>query len=161
MLNIFRLLMAGRNGALLLLLICQCLFWSLSLRQLYHLWKSSLMLHWFCLSWLFHLWELSLLLHLPSLILGPLLTPPLHGAQWILCFCYTLEATYQEVVHWRSNCFKIPYGNVGKRFVLELARLFRAAGEGFSLESIALKAAFTLCSLVHPAIPRIRIIFHV
>lgn len=63
-------------------------------------------------------------------------------------FCHTLEATFQEVVHWRSNCFKIPYGNVGKRFVLEIARLFRAAGEGSSLESITLKAAFTLCSLV-------------
>ena len=63
-------------------------------------------------------------------------------------FCHTLEAIYQEVVHWRSNCFKIPYGNAGKRFVLELARLFQAAGEGSSLESIALKAVFTLCSLV-------------
>lgn len=55
-------------------------------------------------------------------------------------FCHSLEATYQEIVHWRSNCFTIPNGNVGKRFVLELARLFRAAGEGSSLESIALKA---------------------
>ena len=63
-------------------------------------------------------------------------------------FCHALEATYQEVVHWRSNCFKIPNGNVIKKFVLELARLFRAAGEGSALEGIALKAAFTLCSLV-------------
>ena len=30
----------------------------------------------------------------------------------------------------------------------ELARLFRSAGEGSSLESIALKAAFTFCTLV-------------
>ena len=37
---------------------------------------------------------------------------------------------------------------MGKRFVLELARLFQAAEEGSSSESIALKAAFTLCSLV-------------
>ena len=63
-------------------------------------------------------------------------------------FCHALEATYQEVVHWRSNCFKIPQGNVTKKFVVELARLFRAAGEGSTLECIALKAAFTLCSLV-------------
>ena len=63
-------------------------------------------------------------------------------------FCHTLEATYQEVVHWRSNCFKVLYNNAGKIFVLELARLFQAAGKGYSLESIALKAAFTLCSLV-------------
>ena len=32
--------------------------------------------------------------------------------------------------------------------VLELARLFRAAGEGSTLERIALKAVFMLCSLV-------------
>ena len=37
---------------------------------------------------------------------------------------------------------------MGKKFVLELARLFQAAGEGSSLESNALKAAFTLCLLV-------------
>ena len=63
-------------------------------------------------------------------------------------FCHALEATYQEVVHWRCNSFKIPHGNVTKKFVFELARLFRAAGEGSALESIALKVAFTLCSLV-------------
>ena len=63
-------------------------------------------------------------------------------------FCHALEVTYQEVVHWRSNCFKIPNGNVIKKFVLELARLFRAAVEGCAVEGIALKAACTLCSLV-------------
>ena len=32
--------------------------------------------------------------------------------------------------------------------MLELAKLlFKAAGEGYSLESVALKAVFTLCSL--------------
>ena len=54
-------------------------------------------------------------------------------------FCHALEAAYQEIVHWRSNCFSVPHGNSGKHFVLELARLFRVAGEGSSLESIALK----------------------
>ena len=63
-------------------------------------------------------------------------------------FCHSLEASCSEVVHWRNNSFKIPSGNVGKKFVLELARLFRSAGEGSSLESIALKAAFTFCTLV-------------
>ena len=63
-------------------------------------------------------------------------------------FCHSLEAVYGEVVYWRSNCFKIPSGNFGKKFVLELARLFRSAGEGSSLESIALKATFTFCILV-------------
>ena len=55
-------------------------------------------------------------------------------------FCHALEAAYQEVVHWRSNCFKIPHGNVTTKLVLELARLFLAAGEGSTLECIALKA---------------------
>ena len=43
---------------------------------------------------------------------------------------------------------------MGKKFVLELARLFRAAGKGSLLEGIALKAAFTLCSLVLQKPPR-------
>ena len=63
-------------------------------------------------------------------------------------FCHALEAAYQEIVHWRSNCFSVPHGNCGEHFVLELASLFRTAGEGSSLESVAMKAAFTLCSLV-------------
>ena len=63
-------------------------------------------------------------------------------------FCHALEAAYQEVVHWKCNCAKNLYGNVTKKLVLELARLFRAAGEGSTLECIALKAAFILCSLV-------------
>ena len=63
-------------------------------------------------------------------------------------FCHALEAAYQEVVHWRRNCFKIPHGNVTTKLVLELGRLFCAAGEGSTLECIALKAVFTLCSLV-------------
>ena len=33
-------------------------------------------------------------------------------------FCHSLEASYSEVVHWRNNSFKIPSGNVGKKFVL-------------------------------------------
>ena len=39
-------------------------------------------------------------------------------------FCHSLESAYTEVVHWRINCYKIPSGNLGKKFVLELARLF-------------------------------------
>ena len=63
-------------------------------------------------------------------------------------FCHALEATYKEVVHWRCNSFKTLHGNVTNKFVFELARLFQAAGERSTLECIALKAAFTLCSLV-------------
>ncbi len=39
------------------------------------------------------------------------------------------------------NYFEVPYGNVGKSFVSELARLFKAFAIGSALESIALKAA--------------------
>ena len=56
-------------------------------------------------------------------------------------FCNALNSAYQEVVNWKSNCFRIPSGKCGKRFVSELARLFRAAGEKSALESIAIKAA--------------------
>ena len=63
-------------------------------------------------------------------------------------FRHALEVTYQEVVHWRNNCFRVPHGNAGKKFVLELARLFRATGEGLALEGVVLTAAFTLCALV-------------
>ena len=38
-------------------------------------------------------------------------------------FAMTLDATYAEVVHWRRNCFTVPYGKGGKEFVRELSRL--------------------------------------
>lgn len=38
--------------------------------------------------------------------------------------CHSLEVTYQEVVLWRCISFKIPYGNVTKKFVLEPFHLF-------------------------------------
>jgi len=66
----------------------------------------------------------------------------------LIGFCHSLEADYSEVVHWKGNSFRIPSGNFGKKFVLELVRLFRFAGEGSSLELIALKVAFTFCVLV-------------
>ncbi len=59
-------------------------------------------------------------------------------------FIHSLAATYAEVVHWRRNCFKVPFGNAGKSFVTELARLFKAFAEKSSLESVALKAAIVL-----------------
>ena len=61
----------------------------------------------------------------------------------------SLDAAYQEIVHWKKNSFDVPHGSVGKHFVAELAWLFRAAvGEGSSLESIALKAVFVVCVLL-------------
>ena len=38
-------------------------------------------------------------------------------------FCKELQLTYDEVVHWRKNCFTIPLGNAGKSLVDELRRL--------------------------------------
>lgn len=59
-------------------------------------------------------------------------------------FSDSLNAAYAEVVHWKINYFKVPYGKAGKSFVSELARLFRAFATGSALESIALKAATLL-----------------
>ena len=39
-------------------------------------------------------------------------------------FSHSLNAMYAEVVHWKMNYFKVPYGNTRKSFVSELARLF-------------------------------------
>ena len=59
-------------------------------------------------------------------------------------FKQSLDATFSEAVHWRPNLFKLPYGNIGKVFVSELARLFKAFAAGSALESVALKAALVM-----------------
>lgn len=59
-----------------------------------------------------------------------------------------MSDTYLEVVHWRKCFFWVPFGQCGKMFVSELARLFRAYGENSSLESIALKAVTVICILL-------------
>lgn len=59
-------------------------------------------------------------------------------------FKETLKKVYEEVVHWRKNCFKLPSGNVGKSFVAELARLYNAFAAGYALESVALMATTVL-----------------
>ncbi len=59
-------------------------------------------------------------------------------------FSTILEAAYTEVIHWRKNSFTIPFGNAGKEFVTELAKLYSAFASASALESIALKAATTL-----------------
>lgn len=63
-------------------------------------------------------------------------------------FIHMIDSTYSEVIHWRRNLFKVPSGKSGKAFVREMARLFSSYGEGSAMESIALKAAFTLPALV-------------
>ena len=36
-----------------------------------------------------------------------------------------INEAYDEVVHWKRNVFSIPSGEAGKKFISELARLFR------------------------------------
>jgi hypothetical protein len=55
-------------------------------------------------------------------------------------FSQSVNAAYSEIVHWKRNIFPVPLGRVGKRFVTELSRLFRAYAEASALESIALTA---------------------
>ena len=59
-------------------------------------------------------------------------------------FSCALEEACSEVLHWRSNSFKIPLGRVGKEFVNELSRLFSAFASSSSMESVALRATKVL-----------------
>lgn len=63
-------------------------------------------------------------------------------------FCKSLKQVYEEVVHWRKNCFNVPLGKAGKSFVSELARLYDAFASGSALESVALMATTVLPILV-------------
>ena len=56
-------------------------------------------------------------------------------------------AAYAEVIHWKSNLFLTPSGKAGKAFLSELARLFRAYGEGTTLESVTLTAVMIMPAL--------------
>ena len=57
-------------------------------------------------------------------------------------FVKILDDVYAEVIHWRRNCFTVPFGKAGKSFVSELSRLYLAFGSSSSvLEAVALKAA--------------------
>ena len=59
-------------------------------------------------------------------------------------FAKLLDTTYDEVVHWRRNCFSVPLGRAGRAFVNELSRLYLAYGTASALEPVALKAAIVL-----------------
>ncbi len=67
-------------------------------------------------------------------------------------FITKISLAYDEVAHWRMNLFLVPFGKAGKKFVFELAKLFRAYAEGSALECIALKAStvFTILALQKP-----------
>jgi len=55
-----------------------------------------------------------------------------------------LDDAYREIVHWRKNIFKIPFGNIGKSFVAELSRLYTCYAATSTLECVALKATLVL-----------------
>ena len=63
-------------------------------------------------------------------------------------FAHSIRQAYKEIAHWRNNIFAVPHGIVGKSFVAELSRLFRAYGESNAMESIALTAAIMLPPLL-------------
>ena len=59
-------------------------------------------------------------------------------------FVQLLNAAYDEVVHWKPNLFRVPYGKAGKSFVSELARLYKAFASVSAMECIAMKATVVL-----------------
>ena len=59
-------------------------------------------------------------------------------------FITSLNVAYNEVVHWRPNLFRVPYGKVGKSFVSELAKLYNSFASKSAMECIAMKAAVVL-----------------
>ena len=59
-----------------------------------------------------------------------------------------INESYNEIVHWKRNLFKVPSGKAGKGFVHELTRLLNAFAEVSALEVIALKAAFVMPALL-------------
>ena len=63
-------------------------------------------------------------------------------------FAGAVDSAYTEVIHWCRNVFNVPSGKTGKAFVAELSRFLRAYANGSTLETIALKCAMILPSLL-------------
>ena len=63
-------------------------------------------------------------------------------------FVRSINAIYDEIVHWKQKNFKTPSGKAGRMFVQELTRLFTAYVESSMLESISLKAAMVMPTLL-------------
>jgi hypothetical protein len=63
-------------------------------------------------------------------------------------FACSINRSYEVIVHWRRNLFKIPSGKAGKAFIRELTRMFRAYADGSALESVAMKAAMVMPALL-------------
>ena len=63
-------------------------------------------------------------------------------------FRCALNGTYDEIVHWKRNLFKVPSGKAGTAFVHELSRMFRAYADHSALENVAMKAAMVMPALL-------------
>ena len=59
-----------------------------------------------------------------------------------------ITKSYDEIVHWHQNLFKIPSGKQGKTFASEMAGLFQSYADGSATEEISLKAAMVLPALL-------------
>ena len=63
-------------------------------------------------------------------------------------FSSSVDDAYNQIVHWRSNLFKVPSGSTGKRFVAEIAYLFEAFATESAMEVVALKTAMIMPALL-------------
>ena len=63
-------------------------------------------------------------------------------------FACTIDSSYDEIVHWRQNPFKVPSEKAGKAFIQEITQMFRDYADGSALESVALKAAMVMPALL-------------
>ena len=61
---------------------------------------------------------------------------------------HSINAIYDKIVNWNRNLFKTPSGKAGRLFGQELTRLFTAFAESSAIESISLKAAMVLPTLL-------------
>ena len=59
-----------------------------------------------------------------------------------------ITKSYDEIVQWHQNLFKIPSGKQGKTFASEMAGLFQSYADGSATEKISLKAAMVLLALL-------------
>ena len=59
-----------------------------------------------------------------------------------------IDETYNEIIHWRKNLFKIPSGRAAKMFILELATWLEHFNINSDYQCIALKVYFILPCLI-------------
>ena len=59
-----------------------------------------------------------------------------------------INDVYRQIVHRRPNLFKLPSGTLGKRFIAELAQLFRDFAFGSALEHLSIKVAMIMPALL-------------